>query len=1066
ATGAGTNVLTCVVNGPVQTGDAFAIPAELYAPATFADGAALNVTGSVRAEYLTGGTTPSGTFVGPATDAADTTTVRTATYAPNLRKYVRGRVVINRDPVTSTPTSVDIAWPFDLEPDARSGPGVAGVKGYGGLPGDRATFTDRLSAATPAGIMANATVSGCGTRSAPTGLAAPTLMYENGTNVGNNLAGSGTWTCTQPSAGADVTMTVTGADYAARWFPSGHNVNDIPEVAAFSQTSWDTYDSPAGQNTRVPVAQGYLATRIPWADLVAADAAETAGNRNNQIVVVCNTAAGDLALSTAAAPGTPLAAEPASRTADNTVCQTVNWTGSYTNQSGYVGDYHPSGASASIGANPLNGGPGAGTANQTTELDQDAVAGDHLFLQAVAFRSASSVTAVSGHVACQAFDGDLFELSPSDPRPPATLRHDGAWYSVVEGGTRPAAAPAPNLAGDWTVEFASVPSWRSLPSRFTRVTNVDSDGDGTVDCDDPDVTNWTPDPSTLTGAPNLVRIRAAGGTEIHPDTSVAWTIPVRVRADAPDDAIAIQATRFRASNLALNGSVLDSWDRPCAGERTCSFTYDGYNVGPAPAGLPYPVSTGAANGFPSYTYTAFQVQRNASNWDRLRVVPARARVRTTDRGPLPSDYPSASLPEDVRNVPAGDLWTAYLAVDLTTGPRATTVRDIRFLDVYPSSLLWTGGSVSPTRQVVDCDGIANPGCLDTPALRTNTGKTTAVFDYGDITIPAGGTTTAWVRADFLTPLAANGTVLQHTVAASGTGMGTSWIQDGENTNPDQFFPNDVIVVDRDEDRLRLTATPLVQLRKSVLDPLVPSGSPYRHIIRYANTTASTVPTLDVVDVLPENGVYTPASAFSGSNGIGSIQADAPHLDQTYVSDHDFDGTASTGVGASQVLGDLDPAHPSNSGPNAPGVAGGNWACTLSQVGDPGCPASLDQVTGIRWVLTNVPTGGAGSFELTFDPSGSQPNDVYSNRAGARAVGTVLPLFTDVTTTRVFGGSLGDLVYEDVDGDGRFAAATDRPLPDVTVELWDDATDTRLASTTTDARGRWVFNRLDQGRYRV
>ncbi|MGL5860181.1 MAG: SdrD B-like domain-containing protein, partial [Phycicoccus sp.] len=1066
ATGAGSNVLTCVVNGPVQTGDAFAIPAELYAPATFAEGAVLNVSGSVRAEYLTGGTTPSGTFVGPVIDTAASTTIRTATYAPNLRKYTRPQSAINRDPATGAPTSVDISWPFDLEPDARSGPGVASVKGYGGLPGDRATFTDRLSAATPAGIMANATVSGCGTRGTPTGAAAPFYTYANGTNVAVNLANSGTWTCSQASAGADVTMTVTNADYAARWFPSGRDVNDIAEVAGFSQTSWDVYDSPAGQNIRVPVAQGYVATRIPWADLVAADAAETGGNRNNQILQICNTAAGDLTLSTTAAPATPLAVEPASRTGDNRACQNIDWRGSYSNQSGYIGDYSPGGGTATIGANALNGGPGASVAGQTVETDQDAVAGDHLFLQAVASRSGTSVTPVSGHVTCQAFDGDLFELSPSDPRPAVPTRHDGTWYSVMEDGARPAAAPPRNLAAEWTVEFASVASWRTLPSRFARVTDVDSDGDGTVDCADPDVTNWTTDPSTLTTAPNLVRIQAAGGAQIHPGTSVAWTIPVRVRPDAPDDAIAIQATRSRASNLALNGSTLDSWDRPCTGERTCAFTFDGYDTGPAPTGLPYPAPTTGTNGFPSYSFTALQVQRNSSNWDRLRVVPARARVRTTDRGPLPSDYPSAALPEDVRSLPAGNLWTAYLAVDLTTGPRATTVRDIRFIDVFPSSVLWTDGSVSPSRQVVDCDGIVNPGCLTDPALRTNTGKTTAVFDYGDIAIPAAGTTTAWIRADYLTPLAANGTLLQHTVAVSGSGMQSSWVRDAENGGVDQFYANDVQVVDRDEDRATLTSTPLVQLRKAVLDPLVPSASPYRHVIRYANTTASTVPTLDVVDVLPENGVYAPASSFAGTNRVGSIQANSTHLDQTYVSGHDFDGTASTGVGASQVLGDLDPAHPSNTGPNAPGTAGGNWACTFDQVGDPGCPATLDDVTGIRWVMTNVPTGGAGSFELTFDPAGNQPNDVYSNRAGARAVGTTLPLFTDVITTRVFGGSLGDLVYEDVDGDGRFTAATDRPLPDVTVELWDDATDTRITTTTTDARGRWVFNRLDQGRYRV
>ncbi len=68
------------------------------------------------------------------------------------------------------------------------------------------------------------------------------------------------------------------------------------------------------------------------------------------------------------------------------------------------------------------------------------------------------------------------------------------------------------------------------------------------------------------------------------------------------------------------------------------------------------------------------------------------------------------------------------------------------------------------------------------------------------------------------------------------------------------------------------------------------------------------------------------------------------------------------------------------------------------------------------------------------------------------------------------GSIGDLVWKDINGDGAQLGAAETGIENITVELWgdynNDGTYVLLTSTTTDANGNYLFDNLADGNYKV
>ena len=72
---------------------------------------------------------------------------------------------------------------------------------------------------------------------------------------------------------------------------------------------------------------------------------------------------------------------------------------------------------------------------------------------------------------------------------------------------------------------------------------------------------------------------------------------------------------------------------------------------------------------------------------------------------------------------------------------------------------------------------------------------------------------------------------------------------------------------------------------------------------------------------------------------------------------------------------------------------------------------------------------------------------------------------ETTTTTVATGQIGDKVWFDADRDGR-QGPDELGIEGVKVELIDDETGTVVATTTTDATGKYLFDGVAPGTYRV
>jgi len=126
---------------------------------------------------------------------------------------------------------------------------------------------------------------------------------------------------------------------------------------------------------------------------------------------------------------------------------------------------------------------------------------------------------------------------------------------------------------------------------------------------------------------------------------------------------------------------------------------------------------------------------------------------------------------------------------------------------------------------------------------------------------------------------------------------------------------------------------------------------------------------------------------------------------------------------------------------------------------------------------NAPSGDASLVGLTSQPVTlayvTDANGVITGGNGPSNddVGGLLPdepdsmtnLTLDLAVRAAPTFSLGDVIWLDKDGDGKYTAGVDTPVPGVTVQVL-DAEGNVVGTATTDANGRWVVSGLLPGTY--
>lgn len=378
-----------------------------------------------------------------------------------------------------------------------------------------------------------------------------------------------------------------------------------------------------------------------------------------------------------------------------------------------------------------------------------------------------------------------------------------------------------------------------------------------------------------------------------------------------------------------------------------------------------------------------------------------------------------------------------------------------------SSLQSTGISGSPVNNVVITDVLPKYNSYDslcTTGLKGGTPPST-------ITNNADGTTTlVWNLGSIVpnTPIAPRIICTNADSLAPGN---TNLVNDVKITG------DKVIYIDsqaHDTHTIVLKQAGNVSLKKVVDRPLdLQNGTQDYQLIMKNMTAGINIPSPSIYEVLSyvgdgsnaANVNRAPASKFSGTNTLtGPVTA------------FDFSGTTSvpgtflyTTAAPASVPQDMN----ADTDPSI-------WTAN---------PTDWSKVTGFKFTATNplVGTGtsvnGSGLIlKYTTKQTGNMPGDWYANRFTAFSPALTTPdpvtgkqtlqkLTSNQTNVYVVGFSLGDLIWTDNNGDGVYQAGVDTPAPaGVTVQVFQSGNPAPVATTTTDANGRWIVNNLPVGDY--
>ncbi|WP_194410027.1 DUF7507 domain-containing protein [Microbacterium cremeum] len=253
------------------------------------------------------------------------------------------------------------------------------------------------------------------------------------------------------------------------------------------------------------------------------------------------------------------------------------------------------------------------------------------------------------------------------------------------------------------------------------------------------------------------------------------------------------------------------------------------------------------------------------------------------------------------------------------------------------------------------------------------------------------------------------------------------------------------------------------ITKAVDKPFVASGEDYTWSLDWGNTSTSiSFLAPDVIDVLPWNGDGDPASGSARSQFpseyTGLAQLTGPLTAPTYIRG----GTGAVAGAWFYSTADPstithDPRSPANADPAAPG---GLWQTE----GEIAAGAGFGAVTAIRFVSGSaLPVQSRVRAVVGAVSTSNDLDNVYVNRAMIFSPSFPdQPLLSNEPYVLMPGFTLGDLVWIDRNGNGRFDAG-EQGVAGVTVQVMDD-TGSVVATRVTDADGRWSAAALPAGTY--
>ena len=147
--------------------------------------------------------------------------------------------------------------------------------------------------------------------------------------------------------------------------------------------------------------------------------------------------------------------------------------------------------------------------------------------------------------------------------------------------------------------------------------------------------------------------------------------------------------------------------------------------------------------------------------------------------------------------------------------------------------------------------------------------------------------------------------------------------------------------------------------------------------------------------------------------------------------------------------------------------------SIESAGGPTCSVSVEDATcgDADGMATATASGGVGVYSYNWS-TGATTSAVFNLLPGSYSVTVTDDKGCQVVCTAVVGNDLavcnaeiGDRVWHDLDNDG--LQDFDEPgIPGATVTLFDAATGTAVATTTTDANGNYLFTNVEPGNYYI